>query len=285
MSKGYFTIAQGAEYHRMAYALALSLKSSQPEELSKLSIGVTTDELSTLPAHYIDVFDNVIEIPGKDLAQNSSWKLENEWKALDMSPYDETIKLDADMVFTTDISHWWDLLEKTDGMFATDAVTYRGEKITNDYYRKVFTKNSLPNIYTAFFYFKKTQKNVELFKLAETIFCNWATMSVDLLHAEHRPGFVSTDVVFAIAAKLLNYTDNSVVMPPGVPTFAHMKLPLQNCGISTGSADWTSHLYSTFRNNGELIVGNYKQQVPFHYHIKSWLTDEIIEFLEKKVNK
>lgn len=284
MSRGFFTIAQGEQYQRMAYAAALSLKLSQPEGYSNLSIGVTADEIDKVNPKYLEVFDKVVEIPWKDHAANSSWKLENEWKAIYMTPYDETIKLDADMLFPGDISGWWDLLAKSEGVFCTKAMTYRGEIITSDFYRKTFTESELPNVYTAMFYFKKTEANYELFKLAEMIFNNWERFFYDFLEPEHRPRFVSTDVVFALAAKILDYGSLNTTPNLNIPTFVHMKSQLQNWPDDQFMIeDWTKIVRSYFGRDGSLIVGNYKQQLPFHYHVKDFLTDRMIGIMEKRL--
>jgi hypothetical protein len=284
MSKGYFTIAQGEKYQRMAYALALSLKISQPSELSKLSIGVTTEELQTVNPKYKEVFDNVIEIPWDDHAKNSTWKLENEWKAIHMTPYDETVKLDADMIFPTDISSWWKVLELSEGVFATDAMTFRGQKITSDICRRTFTANNLPNVYTAFFYFKKTPANFELFKLAEDIFYNWETYFFNFLEPERRPAFVSTDVVFALAAKILDYTSLNRTPYLDTPTFVHMKSRLQGFPDDFFmNEDWTKMAPYYFTKDCELIIENHRQILPFHYYVKEFMTDEMITKMEKKL--
>ena len=283
MSKGFFTIAQGESYQRMAYALALSLKLSQKEN-SNLSIGVTKEEKSRIPAKYLEIFDEVVEIPWDDHAAKSDWKLENEWKAIHMTPYDETIKLDADMLFPQDITAWWNVLGASDGVFATDAMTYRGTKITSDYYRKTFTESNLPNIYTAFFYFKKNDVNFELFKIAEFIFNNWERCFYEFLGPEHRPKFVSTDVVFALAAKLMDYNELNMLPIDGMPTFVHMKSQLQGWADDQFmNEDWTKMIQTSYNKDCDLKVGNYLQTLPFHYHVKEFLSDRIIAQLEKKV--
>lgn len=282
MSKGYFTIAQGETYHRLAYALALSLKISQSGP-SDLSIGVTKEELSTIPAKYREVFDEVVEIPWDDHAKNSSWKLENEWKAIYMTPYDETIKLDADMLFPSDISHWWDTLKESDGVFATSPVTYRGDVITSDYCRKTFTESKLPNVYSAMFYFKKNDLNFEFFRLAEFIFNNWEKCFYEWLEPEHRPKFVSTDVVFAIAAKILDYTSYNK-FPKEVPTFVHMKSQLQGWPDNQFlNEDWTKIIPTYFNRDCSLKIGNYVQHLPLHYQVKEFITDKMIINMEKKL--
>jgi hypothetical protein len=283
VSKGFFTIAQGAEYQRLAYALALSLKISQ-REYSNLSIGVAADEIDSLPDKYKIVFDHVVEIPWKDHAKDSKWKLENEWKSIYMTPYDETIKLDADMFFPRDIETWWNVLGESDGVFATDVYTYRRDKVASDFYRKTFTENKLPNVYTAFFYFKKNDLNHALFKEAEFIFNNWEKCFYELLQPEHRPSFVSTDVVFALAAKMLDYESYNNYPGISMPTFVHMKSQLQGWpNDNFMSEDWTQMIRPSFNNDCDLKIGNYLQDLPFHYHVKEFMTDKMIAQMERKL--
>lgn len=284
MSKGYFTIAQGEDYQRMAYAMALSLKISQPEEFSKLSIGVTTEEIKLINPKYLEIFDNVVEIPWEDHAKNSTWKLENEWKVIHMTPYDETIKLDADMLFPSDISGWWDYLDKINGVFATQPRTYRGDIITNDYYRKTFTESNLPNVYTTFFYFKKNDVNFELFKLAQFIFNNWERCFYEFLQPDNRPKIVSTDVVFAIAAKIMEYDQYNNLATVDIPTFVHMKSRLQDWPDDQFMVeDWTKMIPHYFNRDCSLKIGNYQQFLPFHYHVKDFISDKILTNMERKL--
>ena len=144
MSKGYIVIAQNSadtNYVRMAYALALSLKITQ-SKVSNLSICV--EDKSTVPEKYKKVFDQVIEIPWTDDAKESDWKIDNKWKYYYMTPYDETVILDADMIFPTDVSHWWDSLEEKDVWATTNIKTFRGEPAdpSSKYYREYFIKNN-----------------------------------------------------------------------------------------------------------------------------------------------
>jgi hypothetical protein len=283
VSRGFFTIAQGPQYLHLAYGLALSLRLSQAEH-GLLSVGVTPAERSSIPAKYLEVFDEVIDIPWEDHAAKSSWKLENEWKAIYMTPYDETIKLDADMLFLSDISGWWNNLALSEGVFCTKPRTYRGDVITDDFYRKTFTENSLPNVYTAMFYFKKTDVNFELFKLAEFIFNNWERCFYEWLGPEHRPPLVSTDVVFAMAAKMLEYGELNQLPLSIVPTFVHMKSRLQGWPTDAFmTEDWTKMINHHFSNDCSLKIGNYVQHLPLHYHVKDFLTDAIIGKLERRL--
>lgn len=279
MSKGFFCVAQGDIYVRAAYALALSIKNTQ-SVVNGLSIGITPGY--KVPIEYVDAFDKIIEIPWSDLAADDDWKLKNEWKCIFMSPYDETIKLDADMLFFADVSCWWDCMEKSEIVFTTEAATYRGCAATSDYYRKVYTQNDLPNVYSAFFYFKKTPNTYEFFKLSELMFMNWLPFAEHFLDAKYRPAEPSTDVVYALAAKILNIAELNNTTAEHLPTFVHMKTELQKWTEPGCLETWTKHVNHYFTPDCSLYIDNFKQQLPFHYHLKDFLTDEIISYLKDK---
>ena len=285
---GYFTIAQGHLYQRFAYGLALSLLLTQPKGRNQLAIGVTKEEKTQVHGKLRELIgpENIIEIPWKDHASKSTWKLENEWKSIYMTPFDHTVKLDADMLFLSDKSYWFDSFKGSDLVFATTAKTYRGETVTSDYYRKTFTENNLPNVYSAYFYFNKSDRAFEFFKLSELIFNNWEKFFEEHLKPEHRPKFVSTDVVFAIAAKILNVEEANInrSLSDNLPTFVHMKSRLQNWPEDhMMNEDWSKMMPIYFNKECQLKVGNFLQTLPFHYFIKDFLTDEIISTMEKKL--
>lgn len=278
--RGFLTFAQNGttDYLRMAYAQALSLKATQ-RETAHLTVLITPG--MTVPDKYRQVFDEVIDIPWLDEARESSWKLENEWKAYHATPYRETIKLDADMLFTQDIAEWWPIMGRQDVMACTQVETYRGEVATSDHYRKVFTQNKLPNVYTALMYFRYSDTAEALFKQAEIIYHNWEKFFETYLTAETRPTFVSTDVVFALAVKTLGLEDECTYPAAPVPRFVHMKSQLQNWPENKSGEAWDAHVTSTLTDDLHLKIGLYRQHRPFHYHLKGFLTDDIIATYEK----
>ena len=282
MSKGYLILAQDSskvklDYHRMAYALALSIKNTQSKVTN---VCLATDKnIPLLSSKYHNVFDDIVEIPWGDHAKDVTWKIDNKWKYYHMTPYDETVILDADMIFTSDISDWWDILQTKDVCATTQVKTFRNEIITDDSYRKTFTSNNLPNVYTAFMYFKKTELAAELFKLTEIIFNNWERFFYDYLN-ETRPKHLSGDVAYALAMKILGIEDECSLSNLDIPSFVHMKSKLQNIPEKYLTEDWTQHIPTYFTKEGTLKIGNFQQDLPFHYQIKEWLTDDIIKKLE-----
>lgn len=281
MSKGYLILAQNSgqeDYIRMAYALALSIKNTQ-STVNSVTLAVEEDTL--VLEKYATVFDHIVHVPWYDNAQGSTWKIENKWKYYYMTPYDETVILDADMLFPQDISYWWDILSTKDMWFTTTPRTFKGDIITSNKYRQTFVHNQLPNIYTAFAYFKKNAVVGEFFRLVNFVFNNWEQFFYTYLD-ETRPKFLSGDVAYALALKIMGlekeWTGNLEI-----PTFVHMKAHLQGIEERFLTEDWTKHIPTYFAQDGTFKIGNYEQTLPFHYHIKTWLTEDMIRILEQRV--
>ena len=280
MSKGYFAIVQNnsdTDYLSQAYQLALSLKSTQ-STINNLSIMVDEPTKKLITGKHRRVFDHIVDIPWEDDASQAEWKVNNKWKIYYATPYDETVLLDTDMVFPCDVSHWWPILAQQDFWATTNVKTYRGEDVDSDYYRKTFTENNLPNIYNAFMYFKKSEVSSEIFKMAEIIFHNWQRFYHLYLKSGTRPKHVSGDVVFALAINILGYEHLATRKNlPDIPTFVHMKSELQ--GVTGMPTDWSQRLDTIWSSPDNLVIGNFKQQYPFHYVNKEWIsqTENILE--------
>lgn len=281
MSRGYVVLAQNTEKHdylRMAYALALSIKNSQS---TVNNISVITNE-TDIPEKYTQVFDKIIPIPWSDRAVRSEWKIENKWKYYYATPYDETVILDVDMIFPSDISHWWDVLSKKEIWIVDEPKTFKGNLITSTKFRKTFVSNNLPNVYTAFMYFKKDKLAGELFKLIDIIFNNWEHFFYTYLD-ETRPRNLSGDVAYALAIKLMGIESECFGNINSVPSFVHMKSHLQDINEKYMSDDWTKNIPTYFSSDGTFKIGNYQQAIPFHYQVKEWLTDDMISILERRI--
>jgi len=301
--RGYITIAQRSgkiNYLRMAYGLALSLKATQ-SEVPYLTVLVTPG--THIPKKYSEVFDEVIEIPWGDDAEHHTWKIHNKWKVYHLSPYEETILLDADMIFPTDVSAWWDTLSDRDVWFTTQPVTYSGDPVEIGTYRHAFFENELPMVYTAFMYFKHGEVAHELFRLVESTYHHWLDLfghysirkfpdsllyemkyyrSRDRYSWSHFfknfPANVSGDLAFATATKIMG-AENEFTGSGLFPTFTHMKPGDQ--GVKPIRPSWTEMFSHSLRDDLTLLVGNYRQQYPFHYVEKEWLSTSIVGTLEK----
>lgn len=273
-SKGIAAFAQNnpyTDYVRLAYLQALSVKHTQTHN----QYAVFVDDPKTIPAKYRQVFDHIIPIPWGDAAAHEEWKLSNEWKAIFCTPFDQTLKVDCDMLFLEDHVDWWRLYEEHDFVPALDVTGYRGEIATADTYRKVFTTNELPNVYSALMYFTKSPRMYEFFKLSGELFKHWDQYAAQFLDY-NRPQHPTTDVVYAVAAKLLN-----IQVHNRYAHFTHMKRDMQGVPVVDLTENWMGHFRHYFTDRLELFVENFKQFNPFHYHVKEFATDALIARYER----
>lgn len=285
MSKGYFTFAQYSkkfgDYPRMAYALALSLKASQTKGPTNLTVGMTEDDLKQLPKHYLDVF-NVEIIPWTDEAVMHNWKLQNEWKVYHMTPYDETIKLDADMLFTVDVGHYWEVMKaRKFGVAVCDTIHTFRDVIGDDlYYRRTFRDNNFYNAYSALTYFRKSDEALTFYNQVEDIYRHWEKYANNFMRINGND-VAYTDEVYGMAVRLLGWEDK--VRPPKSFSFVHMKSKCQGLlNYTVDDNSWTEFVDGHYNEEG-LWINNYYQTKPLHYVDKSWCTDSLIKKLEKQV--
>jgi len=273
LDRGHLFLAQNGDinYVRQAYALALSIKSNNRYNQTCL---VTNDEV---PFEYAKAFDHIVKIPWSDAAKDSLWKIENRWKLIYVTPFKHNIVYDTDMLVLTSNDHWWNFLEEKDLVFTNSVSDYRGNTISDDHYRKMFTANELPNIYFGLHYFKKSARAFEFYKWLEMVVKNWK-----LCYNKYAPvknqGFCSMDVSSAIAVKLLNCEDECMFKCLS-PSFTHMKPALQQW--SPVPNKWTNHSVVTFDKNLQLTISNCLQTGVFHYTEDEFLTDDIIVKLEQ----
>jgi hypothetical protein len=283
-SRGYIVITQNNEttdYLEQAYALALNLKLTQ-SAVQSLTVCVDVETKKLIKGKHKQVFDHIVDIPWNDDAKDEEWKVNNKWKFYHMSPYDETVILDSDMIFPTDVSYWWDIMAERDVWATTNVKTYRGEDVGADkHYRKHFLANDLPNVYTAFFYFKKCELASELFAMIEIIFQHWQRLYYKYM-PKGKPEHLSGDVSFALAMQLLDI-QHLCTKPnvKSVPTFVHMKSHVQHIPSSKISEKWSDTLPTYYNTCRDFKIGNFSQFHPFHYVEKDWMTSEMITQMEE----
>jgi|TARA_R110001606_G_scaffold15699_2_gene64037 hypothetical protein len=281
MSRGYIVIVQNnnqRDYLRLTYALALSMKATQREN----AICVCVDEYTRkqIEPKHVSLFDHIVDIPWEDEAADVEWKINNKWKYIHMSPFDETIILDSDMLFTESVDHWWDHLTRKDVWLCSNVRTFKQELVTSDFYRKKFTTCKLPNVYSNFSYFNKSAVSFEYFKMVEKIMQNWESYYDAFLDGEGQ-NWISADVAYALAVKLL--AAENVFMDTKMlefPTFIHMKSGIQNISKIPYDDIWTDDISSELSDDLIMRIGNYTQTLPVHYVEKDWLTNNMIRKYE-----
>jgi hypothetical protein len=254
MNRGFIILAQNTEkvnYVKCAEVLAKSIKRAMPDE----SITLISNDVSMCNA-----FDNVVELPYGDLAPDSDWKLINDWQVYEASPYEYTIKLEADMFIPYSISHWWEVLSQRDVVICDTIRNFKGDISGSRVYRKFIDDNKLPNCYNAITYFKKSQTAEDFFKIVKDVFENWEEYKgIVKCNADE---VATTDWAYAIACHIMGIENT---MLPGYISMTHMKQFVNE----TPSEDWTSTLLFECLSD-KLRVNTYTQMYPFHYHVKSF---------------
>jgi hypothetical protein len=251
MTRGFVIMAQNTEktdYVKCAKALELSIKRVMPD--ANVTI-ITTDIL-----------------PHGDQAPDSDWKLINDWQVYEASPYDETIKLEADMFLPRSIEHWFDIMSINDVTLCTKIRNYKGEISTVRVYRKFIDDNNLPDVYNAITYFKKSEMAKQFFDIIRDVFENWETYKTILKCNPTEKA--TTDWVYAIASHIIGVEKTTL------PSFNELSMTHMKQFISgTPTENWTDTLVYELLPD-VLRVHTYSQEYPFHYHSKSF-SDKIIE--------
>ena len=278
MTRGIVVVAQNNKtenYVEQACLLAMSLSITNTDT----PISIMTDD--DVPTEYQSLFDKIIPIPWSDSAKTSQWKIENRWKVYHVTPYDETIVMDTDMLVLQDISNWWKVLENYPLFFTTNVYTYRGELVDNNYYRKTFVSNDLPNIYTGFYYFKKNDTSLKFFEWLELIIKNWELFYGQLATKDY-PKWCSIDVSAAIAIKIMgieNHVTNSKIK---YPSFTHMKPATQKWFHVPEK--WTNKIETYVNKDCEIKIGNYCQSGIFHYTENNFISESVLSKFKVKAN-
>lgn len=274
MNFGYLIVVNDhpdIDYYRLAYVLALSIKNTQKPGYDKIAL-VCDDKtrLSKIKSNW--VFDHVIEWNEKTFWDGRSFMDQ-------LSPFESTVCLDADMIFLRDTSHWVDyFLENSDLYICNRVYNYRNEIATNRFYRKCFDKNQLPDLYSMYTFFKKqTELSDRFFSLNREIIENPIEYA-NMFLSEHKPKILGTDEAFALSAKILDISD-LIAYDLDFPKIVHMKPMLQNWPWPAN--DWGDHVGFYLNSKGEIKIGNCLQYNLVHYVKKDIITDEIVNLFEE----
>jgi hypothetical protein len=278
MKFGYLLIVSEHDtvnYLQLAYALALSIKNTQKPGFDQVALVIDNKQkLDNLNSSW--VFDHVIEWSQETFWNGRSWMDK-------LTPFENTVCLDVDMLFMRDYSHWAEYFIQHSDLYITNkSYTYRGETVIDHHYRKAFTKNNLPNLYSFYTFFKKDSAVVkEFFDLGRYIIKNPVEFS-NIFLSDHKPRVVGTDEAFALAAKILDIVDD-IAYPLEFPRIVHMKPMIQNWPWPADT--WSDHVGFYLNKKGELKIGNYQQHDIIHYVEKDKINTEMINILEEIVWK
>lgn len=245
MNKGFVIMAQNTEstdYVACANVLSDSIKRTMPDA----NVTIITNEM----------------LPYGDLAPNSDWKLINDWQVYEASPYDYTIKLEADMYIPRSIDYWWDVLMNRDLVVSSTIRNFKQDISDVRIYRNFIDNNNLPNVYNAITYFKKSDLAKSFYETVRTIFENWEEFTSILKCNPDE--LATTDWVYAIACQIHGIENTTMPIFTDM-SMIHMKQYINNLAMD----DWTEELIYEISPE-HLRINTFVQKYPFHYHVKNF---------------
>ena len=228
-------------YVECADALATSIKQFNPD--ANVTI-ITTDML-----------------PYGDLAPTSDWKLINDWQVYEASPYEYTIKLEADMYIPKNIDYFFDILKIKDVCISTNIRDYKGKLSDVRYYRGFINNNKLPDVYNAMTYFKKSETAELFFKIVRDVFENWDVYKNSLVC--NIDDVATTDWAYSIACALIGIEDTTMHNFKDF-SMIHMKTFINNLITD----NWTNEL--VYELTEPIKIQSHVITHPLHYHVKSF---------------
>jgi len=257
MSKGFVWFAQNnnkTDYVELSIRLAKSIKRWNKQN----KICVITDHASKFTDDNVDV----VRVLQNDHSENHEVKWANEHQAFALTPFTHTIKLEADMLWTANTDWWWYFLWQHDLVFSVDCFNYRDKVVKTTPYRKLFQRNKLPNIYNGLMYFRKSKKAQQFFQIAEGIATNWKEVKKNMLISCHDE-YPSTDVVFALAQRIMDPTNKSLIDYPWFK-FIHNKASVHGLGRLKDHDQYLMPL----QIGKQTIIGSQRTHRVWHYHNK-----------------
>lgn len=241
LNRGFVIMALGDVYEKCAQTLVASIKKTMPNE----SVTVITNDMVT--------------------PQQNDNPMAYDWQIYDLSPYEYTIKLEADMIIPKSISHWWEILKTRDLVVCNTIRNFKQDIVVDTSYRRFIHNNNLPNVYNGLTYFKKSEQAKTFFDTVNTIFMEWETI-IKIMNCDPAEP-VSTDWVYSIACHVLGQ-ENTLLPTFTDFSFVHMKQHVN--GLPTEK--WTNTLVYEILPH-VFRVNTVPQLYPFHYYLKDFSDD------------
>jgi len=206
-------------------------------------------------------------LPHGDLAPDSEWKLINDWQVYEASPYEYTIKLEADMYIPRNIDHWWDVFKDRDVVVSSTIRNFNQEISDVRFYRRFIVDNKLPDVYNSITYFKKSATAEKFFEIVRDVFENWAEYKAILKCNPQE--IATTDWAYSIACHIIGIDKTTL------PKFTEMSMVHMKSFINGNPTEnWTdTFVYECLPDH--IRIQTVPQQYPFHYHVKNFC-DKII---------
>ena len=136
---------------------------------------------------------NITIVTEDQLPNGNQGGYANDWQMFAVSPYRQTIKLEADMIAASSIDHWWTLFEHRDLVISQGCRDFYNRVSNSRHYRKIFDDNNLPDVYNAVTYWRVSKTAQEFSQLVRLIFEHWTDYRTLLKFPDELPSTDSTN--------------------------------------------------------------------------------------------
>lgn len=237
--RGYLILGTES-YIDCAVTLAKSLRYWHPKVKICLLTDVECDNA---------VFDFVKQLPW---GNTGGWT--NDWQVYHASPFHETIKLEADMLISGPVDHWWSHFRKLPVWISTGCRDQFGKFCPARYYRKIFDKNNLQDTYNAITYWRVSREAQEFFQNVRKCFDNWNEIKKEIQSSQEEPA--NTDLIYALLGE-------EYITPGYGPQIVHKKQHI----LGTTTEHWDEVLIWEI-DNGVFRINGHNQSGIVHYEQK-----------------
>ena len=217
MTQGVLIFAFNSDFNYQELAL---IAAKRVKQHLNLPVSLVTDATAPLPEIFTTVFDKIIFsednstqtktfFDGSDISNVYVWKNASRFQSYDLTPYDETLVIDADYLVNSNFLLNCFKLEK-DFIICKDSYDLTGWRTGNEF--KYVNQHSISFYWATVLYFKKSLKTRILFDLVDFIRQNWNYYRLIYQIPEQK---FRNDYAFSISLHILNgyITDNVDTIP------------------------------------------------------------------------
>jgi hypothetical protein len=258
---GILVFAIGAEYARFAYGLYLSAKAQDVE------VAIAVDEGAK--PYLRDKGLTPIEVPVPNKLVHPFWY---EQFAYDLTPFDTTLKMDADCVLHAGVNmtHIFDRIRQ--GMCTGIPYDLQGDLRLETAYRQYEDSVGLPTVYSTMFGFNKNNEAYLFYQHIKMFVRHWGSHYLPMTVGKQ----MTTDTLYSMAW-LACHSERSVL--GGLP-FHHVKSATMNWP-NNQREDWTQDTPHHLDDDGRLYINGIAVFAPCHYYDKNFMSTAMIARLER----
>lgn len=275
MMQGYLTIATRSPNDiqiKQAAALAASIRIVDPDR----EICLLTDKFDSVPKKYEDVFDSIVEFPYGNYDPTEDIMI-NAWQMYASTPYEQTLFINRQTLVLNSMEDIWDSLSQTDIVLPLKTTNFKGEQRQLKYRYNVHLKNNVPTFNSDLFYFDKSERPEQFFKMFDVVLKDFRRVYLKLIN-ENRPSYFDFNLLLNITLMMLG-EDSSIYKTIPLTVLSLENLTLDDDDLPN---DWTEYL-SSWYSDGVLKINNHRQSGIICYNSDNFLEDEILDDLRKRV--